>query len=112
MLSGLNTPNIGGNQPGQNISTQSVSVSNIGGNQSRASALFAEIISVIQKIVSSNSALAMFHPKTALEWVSMLPPNHYETGHVLSIIARCYFELQQYQKSSEFFQKLRYSFIN
>jgi anaphase-promoting complex subunit 3 len=67
----------------------------------------AEMVSIIQKIVSAYSALKLFHLKPCLDWLELLPENHYNTGMVLSIVARAYFEQHAYIKASDTFKKIR-----
>ena len=45
-----------------------------------------EMIGVIQKMIAMQFSVVMCHGRSALEWKSLLPPVHQDTGRVLSIV--------------------------
>jgi tetratricopeptide (TPR) repeat protein len=67
----------------------------------------AELVSIVQKLLSASSALGLCRPKACLEWLDLLPESHYNTGTVLSLAARACFERHDYIKAIELFKKIR-----
>ena len=72
-----------------------------------------DTIGTIQKMIAMYFSSTMYHGKSVLEWKSLLPVPHQDTGRILSIVfvpnktARALFELQKFEAALQCFEKIR-----
>lgn len=62
---------------------------------------------LIKKLAIAYKLLSQYKCKEAIEYFKKLPENHFNTGFVISMIARSYFEMGLYEESINYFKKCR-----
>ena len=69
---------------------------------------FAEgLMSLLRELGLAYQHLSQFNCTQAVEILSVLPAHHYNTGYVLSMLARAHFEMNDYKKSASYFAEVR-----
>lgn len=69
--------------------------------------LLVDLVSLLQKILTAHAYLANYNGSAALGLLNLLPISHYETPHVLLMVAKAHFELHQYQQACTVFKQIR-----
>lgn len=57
-------------------------------------------MSLLQELGMAYQHLSQFNCSQAVEILSVLPAQHYNTGWVLSMLARAHFEMVDYKKAA------------
>ncbi|CAL7943703.1 unnamed protein product [Xylocopa violacea] len=65
------------------------------------------LMSLLQELGMAYQHLSQFNCTQAVEILSVLPAQHYNTGWVLSMLARAHFEMIDYKKAAGFFAEVR-----
>ncbi|XP_017883914.1 cell division cycle protein 27 homolog isoform X3 [Ceratina calcarata] len=65
------------------------------------------LMSLLQKLGLAYQFLNQYKCTQAIEILSGLPVHHYNTGWVLSMLARAHFEMVDYKKAASFFAEVR-----
>lgn len=64
-------------------------------------AIFLEgLMSLLRELGTAYQHLSQFKCMQAVEILSILPTQHYNTGWVLSMLARAHFEMMDYKKAA------------
>ena len=58
------------------------------------------LMSLLQELGEAYQHLSQFNCTQAVEILSVLPARHYNTGWVLSMLARAHFEMVDYKKAA------------
>ncbi|XP_067013542.1 cell division cycle protein 27 homolog [Anabrus simplex] len=65
------------------------------------------LMSLLRQIGQAYQHLAQYNCRKALDLFNTLPPKHYNTGWILSLMGKAHFELAEYQMASRFFSEVR-----
>ncbi|CAK9823846.1 Cell division cycle protein 27 homolog [Anthophora retusa] len=65
------------------------------------------LMSLLQELGLGYQHLSQFNCTQAIEVLSVLPAQHYNTGWVLSMLARAHFEMIDYKKAASYFAEVR-----
>lgn len=65
------------------------------------------LMSLLRDLGMAYQHLSQFKCSEAIEILNIVPPQHYHTGWVLSMLARAYFEMMNYKKAARFFAEVR-----
>ncbi|KOX68019.1 Cell division cycle protein 27 like protein [Melipona quadrifasciata] len=65
------------------------------------------LMSLLQELGMAYQHLSQFNCSQAVEILSVLPAQHYNTGWVLSMLARAHFEMVDYKKAASYFAEVR-----
>lgn len=57
-------------------------------------------MSLLKELGTAYQHISQYNCSQAIEILSVLPTQHYNTGWVLSMLARAYFEMMDYKKSA------------
>lgn len=58
------------------------------------------LMSLLRDLGMAYQHLSQFKCSEAIEILNIVPPQHYHTGWVLSMLARAYFEMMNYKKAA------------
>lgn len=58
------------------------------------------LMSLLRELGMAYQHLSQFKCTEAIEILNIVPPQHYHTGWVLSMLARAYFEMMNYKKAA------------
>ncbi|XP_008555880.1 cell division cycle protein 27 homolog [Microplitis demolitor] len=65
------------------------------------------LMSLLRELGMAYQHLSQFNCSQAVEILSVLPKHHYNTGWVLSMLARAHFEMNDYKKAANYFSEVR-----
>ncbi|XP_038047876.1 cell division cycle protein 27 homolog [Patiria miniata] len=65
------------------------------------------LLALLREIGKAYLALSQYDSRKAITYFSSLPPQHYNTGWVLSQVGRARYELAEYQKAERLFSEVR-----
>ncbi|XP_012284910.1 cell division cycle protein 27 homolog [Orussus abietinus] len=65
------------------------------------------LMSLLRELGMAYQHLSQFNCMQAVEILNVLPSQHYNTGWVLSMLARAHFEMIDYKKSASYFAEVR-----
>ncbi|XP_077281606.1 cell division cycle protein 27 [Temnothorax americanus] len=65
------------------------------------------LMSLLRDLGTAYQHLSQFKCTQAVEILSILPTQHYNTGWVLSMMARAHFEMMDYKKAASYFAEVR-----
>ncbi|KAH0549397.1 cell division cycle protein 27 homolog isoform X1 [Cotesia glomerata] len=65
------------------------------------------LMSLLRELGLAYQHLSQFNCSQAVEILSVLPKHHYNTGWVLSMLARAHFEMNDYKKAANYFAEVR-----
>lgn len=65
------------------------------------------LMSLLRELGMAYQHLSQFNCTQAVEILSVLPKHHYNTGWVLSMLARAHYEMNDYKKAANFFAEVR-----
>lgn len=65
------------------------------------------LMSLLRDLGMAYQLLSQFNCNQAVEILSVLPGHHYNTGWVLSMLAKAHFEMNDHKKSANFFNQVR-----
>ncbi|XP_036145812.1 cell division cycle protein 27 homolog isoform X2 [Monomorium pharaonis] len=65
------------------------------------------LMSLLRELGTAYQHLSQFKCAQTIEILSILPTQHYNTGWVLSMLARAHFEMMDYKKAASYFVKVR-----
>ncbi|XP_068082472.1 cell division cycle protein 27 homolog isoform X2 [Anabrus simplex] len=65
------------------------------------------LMSLLRHIGAAYLHLAQYNCRKALEVFNSLPPKHYSTGWILSLMGKAHFELAEYNMAARFFSEVR-----
>ncbi|KAI4472840.1 hypothetical protein M0802_016479, partial [Mischocyttarus mexicanus] len=65
------------------------------------------LMSLLKELGMAYQHLSQYNCAQAIEILSVLPTQHYNTGWVLSMLARAHFEMMDYKKSAGYFAEVR-----
>lgn len=65
------------------------------------------LMSLLKELGMAYQHLSQYNCAQAIELLSVLPTQHYNTGWVLSMLARAHFEMMDYKKSAGYFAEVR-----
>ncbi|XP_022098412.1 cell division cycle protein 27 homolog isoform X2 [Acanthaster planci] len=65
------------------------------------------LLALLREIGKAYLALSQYDCRKAIAYFSSLPPQHYNTGWVLSQVGRAWYELAEYQKAERLFSEVR-----
>lgn len=65
------------------------------------------LMMLLRELGQAYLYLSQFDCKKAIECLSNLPPHHHDTGWVLSLLGKAYFELNDYKKACRMFSEVR-----
>ncbi|KAK0180246.1 hypothetical protein PV327_005911 [Microctonus hyperodae] len=65
------------------------------------------LMSLLRELGIAYQHLSQFNCTQAVEILSVLPKHHYNTGWVLSMLARAHYEMNDYKKAANFFAEVR-----
>lgn len=65
------------------------------------------LMSLLREIGTAYQHLSLYSCRKAIECLEALPPQHFNTGWVLSLMGKAYFELSDFQTSIRYFREVR-----
>ncbi|GIY69720.1 cell division cycle protein 27 homolog [Caerostris darwini] len=65
------------------------------------------LMTLMQELGKAQLYLGHYYCRKALEVLNNLPPQHYETGWVLTTMGKAHFELAEYNQAISFFEEVR-----
>ncbi|MEQ2174760.1 hypothetical protein GOODEAATRI_011234, partial [Goodea atripinnis] len=76
-------------------------------NQSQTSAPHTSVMALLRELGRGYQALCSYSCREAINILTSLPPQHYNTGWVLTHVGRAYFELAEYMQAERLFSEVR-----
>ncbi len=64
----------------------------------------------MKRIAEPFYNMSLYLCQEAIEYFNKLPPNHFNTGWVLTNIGRCYMEMIKYSEAEKFFEEVLIKF--